>query len=167
MFKTFNARISSGIRNGEARAGMVIVAAIKKGIQSQSPGGSKFTGLHPYTIATKGSTKALVDKGTLLRSITWKRVQDFVIFVGVLRKAKNRDGVPLVNLAKMLEEGATLDVTPEMRAYLASNGFILKPSTTTLHIPPRPFIKPVLRNPKIMEQAMTALNSGISEALMI
>ena len=44
------------------------------------------------------------------------------------------------------EEGVRIKVTPKMRAYLHARGFHLKPETTELFIPGRPYIKPAFRD---------------------
>lgn len=45
------------------------------------------------------------------------------------------------NLAKIHEYGVVIQVTPKMRAFLASQGLHLKPTTTTITIPERSFIR--------------------------
>ena len=40
------------------------------------------------------------------------------------------------------EDGTRVPVTPKMRAFLHARGFHLKPETTELFIPGRPFVKP-------------------------
>ncbi len=70
----------------------------------------------PLTIAMKGSSAPLVDRGDLIQGIThdvpsWDRVR-----VGVLRKSTN--GATLVNVAAILHEGAVIDIRkhPKVRA---------------------------------------------------
>lgn len=44
-------------------------------------------------------------------------------------------------LAHIHEYGCIIQVTPKMRAYLKANGLALKPSTTTITIPERAFLR--------------------------
>lgn len=48
------------------------------------------------------------------------------------------------NIAAVHEFGCTIHVTPKMRAYLHYQGIHLKASTQYIHIPARPFLRPVL-----------------------
>ena len=166
FMRTVDGRINTGLRNASAQVGMVYAAAIKKGIRSQAPSGKRFSGLHPFTIAQKGSSKALVDRATLLNSITWKHMGPLVVFIGVLRKARNKDGQPLINIAAMMEEGATIAVTDKMRAYLASEGLYLRADTVALEIPPRPFIEPVFKSTKVKAEARLRMQAAMSEVLV-
>ena len=44
------------------------------------------------------------------------------------------------------EDGTRVPVTPRMRAFLHARGFHLKPETTELFIPGRPFLAPAVRD---------------------
>jgi len=90
-----------------------------RGIRSQAPGGRPFVPLKPATIARKGSSKALIDTGALIRSIQVRRVSGGV-FVGVLRTARSASGTGLADIAQIHEFGAP-----------------------GAGIPPRPFLQPV------------------------
>jgi len=73
----------------------------------------------PLTVLIKGSSRPLVDRGDLRQGIETDvsfRPNAIVGQVGVTRTAKNRDGKSLHNVAMMLHEGATIKVTPEVRA---------------------------------------------------
>jgi hypothetical protein len=91
---------------------------IVMGIRRQAPGGKKFLPLQPETIKAKGSSKALIDKGDLIRSIN---VQPFAggaaYFVGVHKMAGSKNGVPLANIAEVHEFGTRDGRIPE-RPYL-------------------------------------------------
>jgi len=65
------------------------------------------------------------------------------VFVGAHRKAA--DGTDVAALHER-EEGTRVAVTPKMRAYLHARGFHLRPTTTHLFIPGRPYIKPAFRD---------------------
>lgn len=49
---------------------------------------------------------------------------------------------PLARIARVQEEGATIEVTPAMRAYLHAEGLHLRADTTHVVIPARPFVAP-------------------------
>lgn len=73
----------------------------------------------PLTVLAKGSSRPLVDRGDLRRSINWRtetKVGTLWGGVGVLRTRKTRDGRSLVNVAIPLHEGFTVRVTPKVRA---------------------------------------------------
>ena len=67
-------------------------------------------------------------------------------------------------LAHIHEYGCIIQVTPKMRAYLKANGLALKPSTTTITIPERAF----LRNgyDKGKDEALSAYMDFISALIM-
>lgn len=120
------------------------------------------------TIALKGSSRPLVDSGDLIQSITTKREDTMEWDVGVFREKTSREGV---NVALHVHEGATIDVSKDMRQlfevlFLATTVGMninlegralelfeknpgvkwkpLKPTTTQIRIPPREFLADVL-----------------------
>ena len=130
-------RIAAGVKQAASRVGNYGASDVKKGIVSGEPGGQKFVPNSPMTIARKGSSKPLIDKGDLVGSITYQVVDANNVFVGV--KKGNE-----ANIAAVHEFGCTIQVTPKMRAYLHHQGVHLKASTQYIVIPPRPFLRPVL-----------------------
>lgn len=73
----------------------------------------------PAVIASKGSSKPLIDTADLRNSVTV--VQEApVVFVGVPSKKRRRDGGPLVSIAEVHEYGKiiVIPVTPKMLAFL-------------------------------------------------
>ena len=130
-------RIAAGIQQAAARVGNYGASEVKKGIVSGAPGGQKFAPLSPITIARKGSSKPLIDKGDLVGSITYQVIDSDNVFIGV-KKGKE------ANIAAVHEFGCTINVTPKMRAYLHYQGIHLKASTQFIVIPPRPFLRSVL-----------------------
>ena len=90
-------------------------------------------------LAAEGDALAHIDDGDLLNSVGYRFVGTDAVFVGVHRKAE--DGTDVAAIHER-EEGTRVKVTPKMRAYLHARGFHLKPTTTELFIPGRPFIKP-------------------------
>ena len=130
-------RIAAGIQQAAARVGNYGASEVKKGIVSGAPGGQKFAPLSPITIARKGLSKPLIDKGDLVGSITYQVIDSDNVFIGV-KKGKE------ANIAAVHEFGCTINVTPKMRAYLHYQGIHLKASTQFIVIPPRPFLRSVL-----------------------
>lgn len=83
---------------------------IKSGIRTQRSAGKAkppWMPLLPATIERKGgSTKMLIDTGTMLRSIGAEEVKEWTTyFIGVKRGAKSADGEDLVNIAAVHEFG--------------------------------------------------------------
>ena len=159
----------------EIHRGMVVIGAyvrneIKKRIKDR-----KYTANHPFTIREK-TTRAgrgdqpLVDTGQLNKSITYKvedwGLGDVAVFVGIRKETKNKDGEDMVKLGAILHDGVTIEVTPKMRAYLHSRGFHLKPTTTHLVIPPRPFVNDVVYSPKVQAEVRKLYLNMVRSALL-
>lgn len=138
---------------------------IIEGMRDQAPAGKAFKPLAASTLAVRRfkrfrGTKALINRGDLRNSIAVHR-ESFGAFVGVLRSARNRQGMPLANVAELNEFGSrpiVIQVTPKMRRFLAgalrregggsgtftgggggATGF----GIVVIQIPARPFIRPV------------------------
>jgi len=107
---------------------LFLVREIQRGIRNQAPGGQAFAKLADSTIARKGSSKALIDTGFLINSITQKIMADKA-FVGLLRGTVNKDGKSMVNIGAVMEYGATIN----------------HPNGATIIIPPRPFLHPIMQ----------------------
>lgn len=120
-------RLAKTLRQATIRNALFLVREIQRGIHSQSPGGQPFAKLAESTIARKGSSKALIDTGFLINSITQKIMADKA-FVGLLRGTVNKAGEEAVNIGAIMEYGAT----------------IKHPSGATIVIPQRPFLHPVM-----------------------
>lgn len=139
-------KLQSEIRKCAARVGNYGAREVKKGIVSGSPGGQTFTPLSAVTIAQKGSSKPLIDHGDLVGSVTYQVFNNNdSVFIGV-KKGKE------VSIAAVHEFGCSIPVTPKMRAYLHYQGIHLKASTQYVHIPARPYLRPVLQNPDFLEK---------------
>lgn len=79
---------------------------IVMGIRKQAPGGETFEPLAPETIKRKGSSKALIDHGDLIRSVNVKEIGGGIAyFVGVHKEARSADGKSLANIAEVHEFG--------------------------------------------------------------
>jgi phage gpG-like protein len=128
-----------------------LVREIKRGIRSQAPGGQQFVKLAQATIDAKGSSKALIDTGFLMNSVTMKLMPDHA-YVGLLASAANKDGDSLAMIGAIMEYGATIQ----------------HPSGATIIIPPRPFLHPVMEKyrPQVIEnyrQAIAGVLGGQSD----
>ena len=77
----FNQRLALAIRKATIKNALLLVREIKRGIRDQAPGGKQFAPLAQVTIDRKGSSKALIDTGFLVNSITQKIMSDGA-FVG-------------------------------------------------------------------------------------
>ena len=130
-------RIAAGVKQAAARVGNYGASEVKRGIVSGAPGGQKFVPNSPITIERKKSSSPLIDNGDLVGSVTYQVIDDNNIFIGV-KKGKE------ANIAAVHEFGCTIRVTPKMRAYLHHQGVHLRASTQYIHIPARPFLRPVL-----------------------
>ncbi len=120
-------RLTMAIRQATIKNALLLVREIKRGIVKQAPGGVPFAQLAESTIERKGSSKALIDTGFLVSSITQKIMADQA-FVGLLRGAVNKDGEQMVNIGAIMEYGATIN----------------HPSGVTIILPARPFLHPVM-----------------------
>lgn len=98
-------KIDEAATKAAGQAGFLLVKRIKEGIKSQAPAGQKFEPIGALTAWKKGSTKALMDSGGLVRSITWKRVRGGV-WIGTNYRSKKG-----INIARVHEKGATIEVT--------------------------------------------------------
>lgn len=131
----FDERLQRNARKTLRRAGEELASDIRTRILD----GKDMKPLHGFTIEQKGSSKPLIDDGDLLGSVGMRFIEALAVFVGVHRRAE--DGTDIAAIHER-EDGTRVPVTPKMRAFLHSRGFHLKPETTDLFIPGRPFVKP-------------------------
>ena len=136
------ARLARALRQATVKNAMLLVREIKKGIKAQAPGGQPFAKLAESTIRRKGSSKALIDTGFLLASITQLILGDKA-FVGLLRGRRNKEGDEIVNIGAIMEYGATIQ----------------HPNGAVIVIPARPFLHPV------MEQYRDQIVKNYQEAI--
>ena len=136
------AKLAKALRQATVKNAMLLVREIKKGIKAQAPGGKPFVKLAESTIRRKGSSKALIDTGFLLASITQLLLGDRA-FVGLLRGTRNKDGDEIVNIGAVMEFGATIQ----------------HPNGAVIVIPARPFLHPV------MEQYRDQIVKNYQEAI--
>ena len=155
----FKSKLMTEIRRAMVANAEAVRGAIIKRIDSKA-----FAPNAPFTVALKGSSTPLVDKGDLRRSIRSKIISWKEAFVGVLRSGGG------ANVAELLHEGGAIKVTPKMRAWFAWKASELgmkplAPSTTTIKISGRPFIRVVIENP-IFEFVMIENFSRAVEAAL-
>ena len=107
----------------------------------------EFVPLAQVTIERKGSSKALIDTGFLVNSITQKIMSDGA-FVGLLRTSISKDGESVANIGAIMEYGATIN----------------HPSGAVIVIPPRPFLHPtmLIYRDEVIENYRQALLSVIT-----
>jgi len=98
------ARLQRAVQQATVKAAILLVREIQRGIRSQAPGGQPFAKLADSTIARKGSSKALIDTGFLIHSITHRILRDRA-FVGLLRTTVSRDGESMANIGAVMEYG--------------------------------------------------------------
>lgn len=99
-------RMDGEMRRLLLREANVLRGDMVRGIRAQAPGGDRFVPLSPITIERKGSSKALIDRGDLIRSINVTEFQGGqVVFVGVNRTEENADGEPLADIFAIHEFG--------------------------------------------------------------
>lgn len=116
-------RMEMAIHQATGQESHLLRTTIVKGIRAQRPGGIQFKPLAPSTIARRkgrGSTKALIDDGDLIRSVKVMPLfggESF--FVGVHKQAVDKSGNNLANIAEVHEFG-----------------------TKDGHVPARPFLWP-------------------------
>ncbi|MHB9129963.1 MAG: phage virion morphogenesis protein [Armatimonadota bacterium] len=142
------ARLALAVRQATLKAAILLVREIQRGIRSQAPGGQPFVQLAQSTIDQKHSSKALIDTGFLIHSITHRILQDRA-FIGLLKTTTYRDGESVANIGAVMEYGATIPM----------------PNGATVMIPPRPFLHPVMAQyqPQILDLYREALQSALTE----
>ena len=120
-------RMALAIRQATIKNALLLVREIKRGIRDQAPGGKQFAPLAQVTIDRKGSSKALIDTGFLVNSITQKMMSDQA-FVGLLRTSVYKGGESAANIGAIMEYGCTIN----------------HPGGAVIVIPPRPFLHPTM-----------------------
>jgi len=176
--KAFKARSAKLMRRATGRNALLAQGAIRRAIKSNiNPKNAALTS------AIKGSTKTLVDHGELFQAVAIKMISDTEAFAGILRT----DGA--FNLGVALHEGATISVTPRMRAmffllWLASTGAItgldgragelfaryqdwkpLKKTTTVITIPARRFVEKAFSSKGLKKKMVTNWKRAVETSL--
>lgn len=106
------------VNRSVAQEAQLLRRMMVSGIRRQAPGGKKFLPISEATKKRKKSSKALIDKGDLIRSIN---VQPLfggqAYFVGVHKNSGMKNGEPIANIAEVHEFG-TKDGRIPARPYL-------------------------------------------------
>lgn len=118
------------------------------------------------TIILKGSSTPLVDSGSLISSIVWKKLSRHVYFVGIDPNAKTNRGIPYSVIAAKQNEGYVIPVTDELRAFMAANGITVRSDTMFFVVPPRPFLSSALEKSLRDIQIITAREAGVWASLV-
>lgn len=156
----FEPRLKKQIKKSMALVGIIAADSIIDGIdRRQAPPDMKSGDYpnRPRTVAMKKNDSPLVGEApaSLRGSITHDVVSWSEVIVGVLRRKTEvgKDGKPddVINIAAIVHEGATVPVTPKMRAFMAYRGFPLSSATVKIRIPGRPFLKSALRKERMAE----------------
>jgi len=184
----FSGAIATNIDRATVANAMLAAAEIRRRIR-----GKRYTPNAALTTLIKGSSTPLVDEALLFQAVTHQRIDGKTAFAGVIRRARGKGG-DLADIATMLHEGASLPVTPAMRglfyvlaqatqgkrdpatltgraaeifAQLKGKGPIypLKPGTTVIVIPPRPFLREVFEDKGLLAKMKTNWARASGEAV--
>lgn len=168
----FEPRLKKEVAKATQKNALIAEGAIKRGINS----GKGLKPNSPFTVALKGSSRSLVDSGELLKSITGRADAWDTAYVGVLKSKIRRDKQgnmeDVLQISKILHDGATVPVTQKMRNfffYMANRyesgeikepWFPLSSRTKFIVIPARPFLKFA-----VMAGEMRKYNSNWADAV--
>lgn len=160
LLATAPAQLERAVGTALRQEAQLLRKEVVQGITRQSPGGEALEQPSELTLAARklrgfGGTKALMVRGDLRNAVT-AIVRGTEAFVGVPRKARGKDGAPLVDVAKVQEFGSAptvIPMTPAMRRFLFA---VLKKAgkepeggggkgVVVVRIPPRPFLRPAFR----------------------
>lgn len=143
----------------EMAAAETLKIRIQNAIEQGSP---DWPELSKVTVTLKGHSRALEDTGTLKNSITVVKL-DGSVLVGIPDEAVYPDGTPVSDIASLMEDGASIEVTDKMRGFMAAKGFPLRKETKYIVIPARSFFERALAEfetedlPGIVEKASEKL----------
>jgi hypothetical protein len=178
----FRSVLTKHMRRATELNGLVAVRALRQTIQSSSGLASNAA----LTVFIKGSSKPLVDHGDLYQSQTYQVVNDFTVWVGVRRQSDEG-----FDLARALHDGYQVKVTPAMRGmfmalFQVSQGklpaseltgraaelwerrpggwFPLKPETTVLTTPGRPWVTATFQDGSLKEKTKTNWELAVQAA---
>lgn len=118
-------RLRAAIGTALRQEAYLLRKEIVQGITNQAPGGRSLQPPSELTLAARemkgrGGTKALLVRGDLRNSVMVV-IKGDEAFIGIPRKARDRDGNPLVDVAQVQEFGAgpiIIPMTPAMRRFL-------------------------------------------------
>lgn len=169
--KRFRPALERNLAKATTRNGAIVQKVIRKSIRSGA-----FERNAGLTEMIKGRNRPLRHGDDLIKAIHRIKTDKFTSEVGVTK------GNPLAGIAKTIHQGATIPVTPKMRALFsvlagasdtgrnasstelrgrAAELFALQPrgwkalsrSTTSIRIPARPFLEPVQEDASLKKKA--------------
>jgi hypothetical protein len=157
---------------------------VVQGITRQAPGDEALEPPSELTLAARklrgfGGTKSLMVRGDLRNAIA-AIVHGAEAFVGVPRKARGKDGEPLVDVAQLMELGSrpiVIPITPAMRRFLyvllktggkdagsdGGGGGGGGRGVVVVQIPARPFLRPAFK--KFMQGAQARFLASVARQL--
>lgn len=188
--KRFQANLDANIGKATVANGMLVAGEIRKRIKQR-----RYAANSPFTVLVKKSSTPLINDADLFGAVTSKRIDNYKVFVGILRSALSDDGKPLVNLAEFLHSGGSIPVTDSMRNMFVLLSEVgqgkrdvstlegrtaelakalgsrikrvkpLKASTKYIVIPPRPFILSVLRDPTVHKKCQNNWQKAVQASI--
>ncbi|MCG8419632.1 MAG: phage virion morphogenesis protein [Proteobacteria bacterium] len=160
LLRSNSAQLNRAIGTALRQEAQLLRKEIIQGITRQAPGGESFERPSPLTLAARqmkgrGGSKALLVRGDLRNSIA-VIVRGDEAFIGIPRKARDKDGQPVIDVAQVHEFGANpivIPMTSAMRRFLFA---LLRKADKTptggsgrgvvvVSIPARPFLRPAFR----------------------
>lgn len=157
LIKSAPQKLRASVKTSLRQEAELLRREIVNGITRQAPGGKAFKPLSPLTLAARRmmrfkGTKALIRRADLRNAIATIFRGDEV-FIGVPNKARDKEGNPLIDVARLNEEGSdpiVIPISAKMRRFLFAlykeAGITPKPGArkgvVVTRIPPRPFISP-------------------------
>mgnify|MGYP006908240361 FL=1 len=170
----FREALEKHLATAHARVGQEFVTRTVTTITRKKP----FDPNAPLTVALKGSSTPLVDRGDLVSRITFEVVSAVRVRLGIaspkLDAGKGR------YLYEVLHNGATIPVTPAMRAAVMAklqekmgdeafdrmaDFFRNGPSRGFWVIPPRPFLKHTFERPDFWKAALGHYRDAVERAI--
>lgn len=177
----FKAQLAQNMRKATELNGKLAERYMRKAIQTTF----NIVPNADLTINIKKSSRPLVDYGELFKGITSQVVDNFTVFVGVLKTDQEK-----FNIAKIVHEGTVLPVTPAMRGmflflYKASMGEMdpakltgraaalwarmpggwqkLDDSTTSILIPARPWATITFANSEFKAKVVANWHAAVKK----
>jgi hypothetical protein len=110
IVNTMQSKFEQAADGAALEEGHFLRKMVVEGIREGAPGGKAFKPLAATTLAIRKivgfkGTKPLLNRGDMRNAIMVKR-ESGVVFVGILRNAKGKNGKPVANIAEMNEFGS-------------------------------------------------------------
>jgi hypothetical protein len=162
--KGFPKELEHFVKKATIKNSLIMVARIRQGMR-----GRKFEKNAKVTNLIKGNKSPTIDESHLHNAIAREMIDSFTAKVGVL------DG-QMARIAKVIHEGATLKITPKMRAaifgQLRERGNLGKldpnhKSDGFMRIKPRPFLSTVFESPTVRKELNQNWQDAVEAALQV